>query len=146
MALNQQRTIQPDGHLHGVIVACQREDERWLLIRRSAKVVAPLQVCFPGGGIDARESQADAVVREMREELDATVTRLACVWHHIYAERSVALWGWHATLQSSTLTANPEEGAEILWLTADADSTYADLLPRTIDFMAALADYKQNTG
>ena len=95
---------------------------------------------------DTRVSMCHAVVREMREELDATVTPLACVWHHIYAERSVALWGWHATLQSSTLTANPEEVAEILWLTADEVSTYADLLPRTIDFMAALADYKQNTG
>jgi hypothetical protein len=29
------RYYQPDGHLHGVIVACQREDGRWLLIRRA---------------------------------------------------------------------------------------------------------------
>ena len=134
----QQRTIQPDGHLHGVIVACQREDERWLLIRRSATVVAPLQVCFPGGGIDATEDQADAVVREMREELDAIVTPLNCVWHHIYAERAVTLWGWHAALHSLQLTANPEEVAEILWLTADEVIGHADLLPRTIDFMASL--------
>tara|TARA_B100000315_G_C14568631_1_gene584279 strand:- start:1260 stop:1688 length:429 start_codon:yes stop_codon:yes gene_type:complete len=140
----EQRTIQPDGHLHGVIVACQREDERWLLIRRSATVVAPLQVCFPGGGIDADESQADAVVREMREELDARVTPVARVWHHIYSERAVTLWGWHATLHSSELTANPQEVAEILWLTADEVSSYPDLLPRTIDFMTAL--HGRNSG
>lgn len=136
--MTQQRTIQPDGHLHGVIVACQREDQRWLLIRRSKTVVAPLQVCFPGGGIDGNEAQVDAVMREMREELDAKVTPLTCVWHCIYAERAVTLWGWRATLHSLQLTANPREVAEILWLTAAEIIRDPDLLPRTIDFMAAL--------
>ncbi len=142
----EQRTIQPDGHLHGVVVACQQQDERWLLIRRSASVAAPLQVCFPGGGIDANESQADTVVREMREELDAIVTPLECIWRHSYTERAVTLWGWYATLHSSELTPNPQEVAEVLWLTADEVVRYPDLLPRTIDFMAALESFMDSNG
>ena len=110
----QQRTIQPDGHLHGVIVACQRDDDKWLLIRRSASVAAALQVCFPGGGIDAGESQSETVVREMQEELGAVVEPVKCVWTHTYAERAVTLWGWYATLRPSELIAKPDEVAEIL--------------------------------
>ena len=144
--MTQQRTIQPDGHLHGVVVACQQQDERWLLIRRSASVAAPLQVCFPGGGIDADESQADAVVREMREELDAIVTPVECLWHHSYSERAVTLWGWYATLHSSELNPNPAEVAEILWLSADEVVRYPDLLPRTIDFVAALQNFINSNG
>jgi len=142
--MTQQRTIQPDGNLHGVVVACQRADKRWLLIRRSTSVVAPLQVCFPGGGIDADESQADAVVREMHEELDAMVTPVACIWQHTYIERAVTLWGWYATLHSSQLTRNQEEVEEILWLTADEVITHPDLLPRTIDFIASLERFTKN--
>lgn len=140
--MTQQRTIQPDGYLHGVIVACQREDECWLLIRRSASVPAPLQVCFPGGGIDADESQADAVVREMREELDAVVTPIKRVWHHSYVERAITLWGWYATLHSEQLTPRQEEVVEVLWLTTDELTAHPDLLPRTIDFIVALENFK----
>lgn len=142
----QQRTIQPDGHLHGVIVACQQQDGRWLLIRRSASVAAPMLVCFPGGGIDADESQADAVIREMREELDAIVTPVRCVWHHSYIERAVTLWGWYATLHSSQLTPNAEEVAEILWLTADEVAGHPDILPGTIDFIASLQNFMNSNG
>lgn len=62
---------QQAARLAGVVVACRHPDGRWLLIRRSATVRVPLRVCFPGGWIDAGESQADAVRREMREELNA---------------------------------------------------------------------------
>ena len=132
------RTIQPDGHLHGVIVACQRDDGRWLLIRRSATVPAPLRVCFPGGGIDANEDQEAAVVREMREELAADVVPLRCVWHYCSSERALTLWGWHAALRSLTLTPNPNEVHEILWLTATEALAHPDGLPRTDAFLAAL--------
>ena len=77
-----ERTIQADGHLHGVIVACRRDDGRWLLIRRSAHMPGALRVCFPGGGIDGDESQAETVIREMREELGVEVVPLRCVWNY----------------------------------------------------------------
>ena len=132
------RYYQPDGHLHGVIVACQRPDSRWLLIRRSATVPAPLQVCFPGGGIDAGEDQETALVREMQEELNAVVTPRKCVWHHRWPERHLTLWGWLADLQSPILTPNPEEVHEVLWLTADEAIRHPDALPNTDAFLEAL--------
>jgi len=138
MTLQPDRTVQPDGHVHGVVVACQREDERWLLIRRSAVVPAPLKVCFPGGGIDGDESQSETVVREMQEELGVNVEPLNCVWRLVWPESSLTLWGWHAALKSAEVIANPAEVAEIMWLTPDEIRTHPDLMPRTLGFLESL--------
>jgi len=138
MRRDSDRTIREDGRLHGVVVACRNDDLRWLLIRRSQYVAAPLAVCFPGGGIDGDESQADAVVREMQEELGAIVIPEQCVWQHTYEERAVTLWGWSAQLMSSTLNPDPAEVAEVLWLTSDEVVTHPDILPATVGFIESL--------
>ena len=126
------------ARMAGVVVACRHPDGRWLLIRRSATVRVPLRVCFPGGWIDAGESQADAVVREMREELNAEVVPIRCVWRHIFGEPPRVLWGWLAELISTTLTPNPAEVRDILWLTVDEAVHHPDVLPHTDAFLAAL--------
>jgi 8-oxo-dGTP pyrophosphatase MutT (NUDIX family) len=123
---------------HGVVVACQRNDGRWLLIRRSEAVRAPLRVCFPGGWVDDGEDQPTAVVREMREELGAEVVPVQCVWQHCFTERPLTLWGWLAELKSCTLIPNPLEVHEVLWLTADEAVCHPDVLPHTDAFLAAL--------
>ena len=129
---------QPEAPMEGVVVACRQTDGRWLLIRRSALVRLPLRVCFPGGWIDAGESQADAVVREMREELSAEVVPIRCVWRHVFGEPPRVLWGWLAELRSTTLTPNPTEVYEILWLTVDEAVHHPDVLLHTDAFLAAL--------
>ena len=132
------QTHPPDRHGHGVVVACQRHDGRWLLIRRSAMVRAPLRVCFPGGWVDDGEDQSTAVVREMREELDAEVLPVQCVWQHDFTERPLTLWGWRAEITSLTLTPNPLEVHEVLWLTSDEAIRHPNVLPHTDAFLAAL--------
>lgn len=123
---------------HGVIVACSRDDGRWLLIRRSAHVQAPRRVCFPGGWVEANESHAEAVMREMREELHAEVVPLRCVWKHFYQEHTRVVWGWLATLTSSLLLPNHLEVEEVLWLTAEEALRHPDILPNTDAFFVAL--------
>ncbi len=136
--IEQGRTIQPDGYVHGVIVGCQHKNGRWLLIRRSQTVAAPLKVCFPGGGVDANETQSEAAIREMQEEVGAIVKPLDCVWRFNWTENALVLWGWHAKLLSSKVVANPEEVAEILWLTPDEIRSHPDTMPRTGVFLEAL--------
>jgi len=125
-------------YTEGIVVACRRPDGHWLFIRRSATVRRPLRVCFPGGWIEASESQAEAVVREMREELHADVVPVCCVWKHLFGEPPRTLWGWLAELTSSTLSADPTEVHEILWLTPDEAIKHPDVLPYTDVFLAAL--------
>jgi len=132
------QSIQHEEHTAGVVVACRRPDGRWLLIRRSATVRRPLRVCFPGGWIEAGESQADAVTREMREELHADVVPVRCVWQHLFGEPPRTLWGWLAELKSTTLSPDLTEVHEILWLTPDEAINHPDVLPHTDMFLAAL--------
>ncbi|MGE3538844.1 MAG: NUDIX hydrolase [Candidatus Tectimicrobiota bacterium] len=127
----------------GVIVACQRADGRWLLIRRSATVRRPLAVCFPGGWIEPGETQEAAVVREMREELQAEVQPLHCVWQHLFGTPERTLWGWLATLYSPSLLPNPAEVHEVLWLTAAEAIHHPEVVPGTADFLASVLNRLQ---
>jgi len=132
------RTLQADGHLHGVIVACQRGDGRWLLIRRSAIVTSPLKVCFPGGGIDGHESQQQTARREMLEELGVDITPLRRVWQQSWPKKKLTLFGWHAKLHSNELHPDPTEVAEVLWLTDAQLLAHPDALPGCNEFLLAL--------
>jgi 8-oxo-dGTP diphosphatase len=133
------RPVQPDGKVHGVAVAVRDERGRWLLVRRSATVAAPLKVCFPGGAVEIGESQHDAAVREMREELNAVVRPIRCVWRWDYSEANVLLFGWLAELCDGDIRPNPAEIAECFWLTLDEAISHPDALPTNRYFLEALA-------
>ena len=71
---------------------------------------------FPGGKVDAGEGHEEALHREIREELDASVDihdRLLTTTHH-YPERSVALHFYRCTLTSA---ARAMLGQEMRWVT-----------------------------
>jgi 8-oxo-dGTP diphosphatase len=139
--MNLPRPLQPDGRLHGVVIAARREDKRWLCIRRSKTVsAAPLKVCFPGGAIEVGESQEAAVVREMQEELGALIHPNQCVWRWDQPNGNLTLWGWKADLLSFDLQPNPEEVAEVLWLTSAQISAHPDALPNNRAFVARLEE------
>jgi 8-oxo-dGTP pyrophosphatase MutT (NUDIX family) len=134
------RHINDDGRVHAVAVACHRDD-RWLLIRRSATVSAPLAVAFPGGTLEAGETQVDAVIREMREELDAIVEPISAFWVYSFEDRPLTLWGWHAKLLNHKLTPSPAEVAQILWLRPDQAAQHPDRTPQMAEFIRALTQY-----
>ena len=136
--MSHPRPRQLDGRVHGVVLGCQREDGRWLLIRRSAFVAAPGKVCFPGGAIEAGESQADAAAREMREELGVEIALGKRVWRWL-SPADLTLWGYRATLVSAQVSPDPAEVAQTLWLTADEARDHPDAMPNNRDFLAALA-------
>lgn len=132
------RPLQSDGRLHGVVVACRRSDGRYLLIRRSSKVSAPLKVCFPGGAIEVGESQPEAVIREMREELGIKVTPDRCIWQWSAENQALTLWGWTAKLLSDRIIPHDGEVAEVLWLTSDEAAEHPDTLPNNRELVACV--------
>jgi (d)CTP diphosphatase len=132
------RARQKDGRVHAVVVACRDPLGRWLCIRRSSHVAAPLKVCFPGGCVEANESQHDAVIREMREELGIAVKPLKCVWKWESPAADLTLFGWTADHQPTPLTLDPNEVAEVLWLTSDQAITHPDAMPTNQNFIQAL--------
>jgi len=132
------RPRQPDGRVHGVVVACRRGDGRWLCIRRSATVAAPLKVCFPGGAMEVGEDQATAAVREMREELGITINPLRCVWRWDSPTTELTLWGWIADLPDEPLRPDPTEVSEVLWLTDAEVGAHPEGLPSNQSFIECL--------
>jgi 8-oxo-dGTP diphosphatase len=132
------RPTQADGRVHGVIVGCRRADGRWLLIRRSKHVIAPLRVCFPGGAIEVGEDVQAAAIREMREEVGAEVELVGEVWHNDFDDRNLTLHGYFGRLLTAELTPDPHEVAEVLWLTAKEAASHPDALDKTGAFVEAL--------
>jgi 8-oxo-dGTP diphosphatase len=132
------RARQEDGRVHGVVVACRDEQGRWLCIRRSQHVAAPLKVCFPGGGIEHGESQETAVVREMLEELGIKVKPIRCVWRWESPTSELTLWGWIAEREASEILPDPNEVAEVLWLSSEEAIGHPDAMPTNRSFVTAL--------
>jgi 8-oxo-dGTP diphosphatase len=69
---------------------------------------------FPGGKIDPLESHADALKRELREELDTDVEVEDLIYHttHDYPDRTVALYFYRCALNG---TPTPLLGQEMRW-------------------------------
>ena len=84
-----------------VVAAVVEEDDAFLVTRRPDGVHLAGLWEFPGGKIDPSESHADALRREMREELaaDVDVHELIFETTHVYPERAVALFFYRCDLR-----------------------------------------------
>jgi len=125
---------------HGVVVACTRGDGRWLLVRRADDLErAPGKVGFPGGIVEAGETQRQAVVREMAEELNLTVTPTAKFWEKRGDVPGFLLHGWLADVADfAALRPDPAEVAEVLWLTSHEAVHHPLAFKGNADYIAAL--------
>src|SRR5689334_13980746 len=98
------------------VVAVVVRDGRLLVIRRSQLVVAPGAFCFPGG-IEAGESEEQALVREIQEELNAAVRPLRRIWQS-ETPWSVELAWWLAEFEmNAEPIPAPAEVESIHWHT-----------------------------
>ena len=121
----------------GVVGVIMRE-ERFLIIRRSLTVTAPGRLCLPGGGIEQGETEPEALVREMQEELAIDVSPVRRCW------RSVTSWGtnlawWLAEMGPEVQpVANPAEVAEVRWMSTTEIRCEKEMLPSLPAFVDAL--------
>ena len=100
------------------VVPILRKDGRVLIIKRAAGVVMPGYWCPPSGGMEAGETQEAAVVREVAEELGVTATPLAKVWECPTDQGEFTLHWWTADFTPPEVTPNPDEVADVRWVTA----------------------------
>ncbi len=121
------------------VIAVVANDERYLVIRRSATVVAPLKYCFPGGGMEPGETESEALVRELREELGLpTADPVQCLWRSV-TDRGTRLAWWHTVLPPNVpLIPNSSEVAEVHWMDARQMMALSDLLESNRDFLRAM--------
>lgn len=126
---------------YGVVAVVPR-DGRLLVIRRSQSVLAPRAICFPGGGIEAGETEPQALIRELQEELGIDVLPLRCLWRSVTAWRIALAWWLADVSPDSSPTPNPAEVESVHWLTPDAIRTHPDLLQGNGEFLDAVCSGK----
>lgn len=115
-----------------------RPDRSLLVIQRSQLVAAPGAYCFPGGAIEPGESEQQALVRELDEELALAVRPLRRLWRSRTAWNVELAW-WAAELASPDLRPRPApaEVAWADWLDVDQIRRLPELLTSNHDFFAA---------
>ena len=119
------------------VVAVVLRDDKFLVIRRSQQVRAPGMYCFPGGGIEADESEEQAVVREFAEELGAPIVPRQRLWMSRTVTKVELAW-WQVELpEVAQLHPNPLEVESIHWLTHEEALALPQLLASNRDFYAA---------
>ena len=129
----------PDMPVRRGAVAVIVREGRLLVIRRSESVVAPGAFCFPGGGIEADETEEQALVREIQEELGVIIHPVRRLWRSVTPWRVELAW-WLGTIPAgASLAANPAEVASVHWHTPAEMLALDRLLESNHAFLAALA-------
>ncbi len=117
------------------VAAVVMRDDRFLVIRRSAHVLAAGLFCFPGGGIEPGESEPQALVREFQEELGVPLRPCRRIWR-CQTRWQIDLAWWLAELSTrAVLVPDPAEVESIHWLTTNDLSTMDNLLDSNHDFL-----------
>ena len=101
----------------GVVGIIERSG-RFLVIRRSKSVIAPLLLALPGGGIEPGETKPQALIREFTEELGVACEPIEEVLESITPWGVYLSW-WTARYsddQIARLSPSKREVAEIVWL------------------------------
>ncbi|WP_281279052.1 (deoxy)nucleoside triphosphate pyrophosphohydrolase [Chlorobaculum thiosulfatiphilum] len=124
-----------------VVCAIIERDGRFLIARRSAGRHLARKWEFPGGKVEVGESEAEALDRELMEELGVRVEiveRLTPV-EHSYSDRSLRLIAFRCRIVSGEPDSGEHE--ELRWIeigeAGDFDFPEADL--------PVLAEYRQKT-
>lgn len=99
-----------------------------LIGQRNADDTSPGKWEFPGGKLEKGESFAQALVREIKEELNFTLTSfdLFEVLTHSYPERDICIHFFYAQCAAFTVENHPEHAA-VQWVSKD-ELLHFDLL------------------
>jgi 8-oxo-dGTP pyrophosphatase MutT (NUDIX family) len=101
------------------IVAVLRRADRVLVIERGPKARRPGYWAPLSGTLEPGETQEEALVREVREEVGLTVSPLAKVWESETDDRLFRLHWWTAEAGTDDVVADPGEVSDVRWVTAE---------------------------
>jgi 8-oxo-dGTP diphosphatase len=129
----------PETPVRYAAVAIIVRDGRMLVIRRSRHVIAPLVYCFPGGGIEEGETEEDALIREVFEEVGVNIVPRRRLWECVTAWKVHLAW-WLADMSPAAVpVGNPDEVESIHWFTVAEMAAQSELLASNREFLELIA-------
>jgi mutator protein MutT len=137
-SLNATPTIQAAPTAVGArgVVAVIERDGRFLMIQRAEGIVLGGAWCFPGGGIQADETERQAITREVREEVGLIVRPSERLWTWHRGDGRLTLHWWGAVLIGGELQPDPTEVQATAWLAPDEIRGQDGILPGNLDFLS----------
>ena len=108
-----------------VVAALVERDGKYLITQRRENAVLPLLWDFPGGRVEAGESDEAALVREVRERLGGRVDvgQLISFVNHPYENYAVDLYLYECILLSDQLHCHAVKG--YAWVTSKEMEAYS---------------------
>lgn len=107
-----------------VVAALVEADGRYLVTQRRASAVLPNLWEFPGGKVEAGESDSDALKREIRERLgvEVAVAQMISYVGHPYEQYTVDLYLYDCRLLTSELRTHGVQAFR--WIRSDEFDDY----------------------
>lgn len=96
----------------------------YLITQRRATAILPLLWEFPGGRVEAGESDQAALKRELHERLEADISvgQLISYVSHRYDHYTVELYLYECSLETEQVSAS--NVADVRWVRSDEFETY----------------------
>lgn len=117
-------------------VAAIVREGKLLVIKRALTVRAPGKLCFPGGHIEAGEHAAEAIVRELREELGVRAIAIAPLWVSTAPSGCQLHWIECRIDQAElSLRPNPSEVHSVKWMTVEQLAEHPEVLSSNFSFL-----------
>ncbi|WKE67115.1 NUDIX hydrolase [Gallaecimonas kandeliae] len=120
------------------VVAVIINEGRVLAIKRAGQVPGAGYWTPPAGKLEPGETQAEALVREVREELGLVVQPLREVWQCVADGADYELHWWLAEAVGGKLRPAAAEVAEARWVTPEAFGQLAPTFPKGRFFFEAI--------
>lgn len=117
------------------VVAVIRHGGRYLVIQRAAHLAAGGMWCFVGGAVEPGETQAEAVVREVAEEVGMVAEPIAKVWQCPSWNGRWLLHCWLVQPRGTAVRPNPAEVADYRWLSEPELRRLPDVMPSVLDYL-----------
>ena len=114
----------PDLPTVAVVCAVIKQDNTYFIAQRSATMKMPLKWEFPGGKVEAGETNAHAIIREIKEEfdIDIEVVQEHPYYLHDYPNFTLKLIPLEVAITGGELVL--KEHAAYKWVSAEALSSF----------------------